>query len=306
MFRQFKDYFHFNKLERQGIFILLFLITAVIVAKELLIYFGEPITENQQLVDRLTAEIDQIQADAQTANAQKGEYSFSAQPDSTIEENFDPNNLNGTDWQKLGLSEKQAATLLNYKEMIGGFESKAEFKKVFVISDELYAELEPFIALPASSPKQKNSYKTEWKDFEKFEKPKKVYPKVLLNTADTAELKKLYGIGDYYAQKIVDYRTELGGFISKAQLAEIWGLEAATLLKIDSQLVLNKIEIKKLSVNNSTADELKVHPYLYWKQANILVKYREQHGKYKKLEDIKGSVLITDSIYKKVSPYLKL
>ena len=45
-----------------------------------------------------------------------------------------------------------------------------------------------------------------------------------LNTADTATLKKIPGIGSYYARKIVAYREALGGFVSKSQVTEIDGL----------------------------------------------------------------------------------
>ena len=38
--------------------------------------------------------------------------------------------------------------------------------------------------------------------------------RVELNTADTATLKKIPGIGSYYARRIVDYRNRLGGFVS--------------------------------------------------------------------------------------------
>ena len=45
--------------------------------------------------------------------------------------------------------------------------------------------------------------------------------RVELNTADTATLKKIPGIGSYYARRIVDYRNRLGGFVSVAQLKEM-------------------------------------------------------------------------------------
>ena len=71
---------------------------------------------------------------------------------------FDPNELSKEQWQKLGFSEKQAETILKYKNIVGGnFSSKAQFKKCYSVSDEKYLELEPFLLLPESN--NQNSFK---------------------------------------------------------------------------------------------------------------------------------------------------
>ena len=43
---------------------------------------------------------------------------------------------------------------------------------------------------------------------------------VSLNTADTTALKRIPGIGSYYASRIADYRKKLGGFASAEQILE--------------------------------------------------------------------------------------
>ena len=55
-----------------------------------------------------------------------------------------------------------------------------------------------------------------------------------------------------------------------------------------------------------TADELKTHPYFKYKISNAIVNYRRQHGNYLKLDDLKNIVLINDSVYKRITLYLKL
>ena len=43
---------------------------------------------------------------------------------------FDPNTLDKEQWQKLGFSEKQTATIMKYKDIVGGkFTSKEQLKK---------------------------------------------------------------------------------------------------------------------------------------------------------------------------------
>ena len=49
--------------------------------------------------------------------------------------------------------------------------------------------------------------------------------------------------------------------------------------------------------------------YIYgfkWALANAIVEYRNQHGNFSSLEDLKKISLITDETFNKIKPYLKL
>ena len=94
--------------------------------------------------------------------------------------------------------------------------------------------------------------------------------------------------------------------MSKDQLKEVYGLKEETLIRLDSQLVFVPTKIRTLNINSATKEELKAHPYLYWKHANAIVNYRKQHWDYKTLDKLKKIVLINDSIFQKVKPYLEL
>jgi hypothetical protein len=51
-------------------------------------------------------------------------------------------------WQKLGFSEKQASTILKYKDIVGGkFISKEQLKKCYAISEDKF-KMESFIYFP--------------------------------------------------------------------------------------------------------------------------------------------------------------
>lgn len=48
---------------------------------------------------------------------------------------FNPNDLSAEEWQRLGFTERQAKTILNYKDLVGGeFVSKEQLQKCYAIS----------------------------------------------------------------------------------------------------------------------------------------------------------------------------
>lgn len=303
MKQQLKEYFYFSKLERVGIISLIAVIILMVLARYLLIEYYPKVQLQEKDISRIEETIDSLEQDKNLKDklARSKKY---ARPELDRIENFNPNDLSAEEWQEFGLSEKQANVLINYKTKIGGFKSKAQFRKVFVINDQLHNRLSPHVLLPDSILGNDKKF-PKWEK-KVYEKKVRVYPKVNINEADTAAFKKLYGIGSFSAEMIVKRREELGGFVSKDQLKEVYGLKEETLVRLDTQLLFLPTIIRQLSINEASKEELKAHPYLYWKHANAIVNYRKQHGKYQSLEELKKIVLINDSIYKKVKPYLKL
>ena len=114
------------------------------------------------------------------------------------------------------------------------------------------------------------------------------------------------GIGKHTLLRIIKYRTRLGGFRNINQLTEVYGITDSLVQTFGEQLKLDTIPIVKLNVNELTAKELKVNPYIDWSIANSIVAYREQHGKYKNWKILKKSVLINDSLYNKLKYYLDI
>lgn len=297
---RFKDYFHFNRAERRGIITLLSLIFLIIIAKESLIYFNpEPIIQNADL-DSLMAEI-QNRIDEEDRLKQK-ELEKEIQMRSTDSRdfyNFNPNGFSVENWQTFGLSKKQAEVIKRYEASGGNFRTKKDVKKMFVISDKLYKKLEKYILLPDSMVYEKLKNKAV------RAKPKKKYI-VDINRADTTELKKLRGIGSVLSKRIVDYREALGGFYSKEQLEKVYGLKEEVLQRLDSQLLVGSIPLQKLNVNSASVEELRSHPLINWKLANAIVKYRQQHGNYEKIDDLSRIVLVKKEWLQEVRPYLEI
>ena len=160
---------------------------------------------------------------------------------------FDPNTVSVEDLQRLGLSERQAATIENYRAKGGRFRSKADFQKMYVVTDTLYARLEPYIEIP----------------------------KLELNTADSTALVALRGIGPYYARKILAYRDRLGGFYDKTQLLEIDGIDAERYDGLADEVTVDPARIRPLDLWHAPDSLLAQHPYLGAKGARSIARYRQ-------------------------------
>jgi competence ComEA-like helix-hairpin-helix protein len=126
------------------------------------------------------------------------------------------------------------------------------------------------------------------------------------NEASEEELMKIKGLGPFYAQQILKYQQQLGGFVRKEQILEVWKMTPEIYAQVQAQLSCETSTIRKLSINQATAEELQAHPYLNWNQANSIVKMRIQKGGFKSIEEIRESVIIDKETFEKVRPYLSL
>lgn len=192
---------------------------------------------------------------------------------------FDPNTVSVADLQRLGLSERQAESIENYRSKGGRFRSKADFRKMYVVSDTLFARLEAYIEIP----------------------------KLELNTADSAALVALRGIGPYYARKILDYRERLGGFVDAAQLLEIDGLDADRLAGFSEDVTVDAKKIRKIDLWHASDTVLARHPYIGAKGARSVLRYRQLYDSARwTLPDLaKERALLPENI-EKLKKYIEI
>jgi competence protein ComEA len=198
---------------------------------------------------------------------------------------FDPNNLPAEKWQQLGLSEKQIITIKNYEAKGGRFYKKEDVKKIYAITADDYKRLAPYIDIP-------DGY---------FIKPDII---VELNSADSVKLTRINGIGPAFAQRIMEYRNRLGGFLSKEQLKEIYGLDEEKFNQIKNQVNINPARITKIKINQVDFEGLRRFPYLTNKQTNAIIQYRNQHGNYATIADMRNIVILNEVILRKIEPYI--
>lgn len=127
-----------------------------------------------------------------------------------------------------------------------------------------------------------------------------------LNQVDSIWLMQIYGIGPVLSKRIIKYRNLLGGFHSMDQLNEVYNLPEETIEKLKQYVFLDSanIAIERISINATDFMQIAAHPYISYILAKAIVSYREQHGPFNNLEDLKNIHLMDDSTYLRVLPYI--
>lgn len=126
-----------------------------------------------------------------------------------------------------------------------------------------------------------------------------------INNADSNALEKLPGIGEILSSRIIRYREKLGGFISIAQLTEVYGLSDSIMQIISPMLfVSEEFKPRRIDVNKAEYKDLRKHPYVNHAIAKSLLSYRKTHGLFASIESIGLIISIEKEDLRKISPYL--
>lgn len=216
---------------------------------------------------------------------------------------FDPNTATENELWGLGLDEKTVKILLKYREKGGIFRTKEDLKKVYGLSDIDFLRINQYVQIAENQfvAKERTISTQNSTPTKKAENPASMT--IDLNRANLDELLVLRGIGRTFASRIIEHRERLGGFSSLNQLKEVYGLPDSTLHSILPSLRLTTTPHRKILVNKSTIEEL-VHPYLSRKQAEVIVRYRVNHGSFKNMEDLKKTGILTDVMAEKLQAYI--
>ena len=247
---------------------------------------------------------------------------------------FNPNTVTLDSLQMLGFTQKQAQSILNYRNKGGVFRVKKDFAKMYVVDSIKYTILSSYILLPDNLPAKKTTRKNSLDEKraavkKPFIKEKKAATKdsvygikikheytspgiVDINKADSTLLVSLYGIGPYYAKKILRYRERLGGsFVSIHQLKEIDGFTQERFQAIENRICVNEESIIKFSFWETDDTFLKKHPYIgaYTARGVMLFISRNQElrglsGK-EMLDIMEKEKVLSAEVVKRLEKYIK-
>jgi len=262
-------------------------------------------SKDQQLLDSLVAQLEAV-----PDNYNRGKNAVAIVPLHA----FNPNQLTLEQWQAFGLPKFLGQRIINYRNKVGDFTYKAELGKIYGLPDSVFKRLYPYIDLPETRPDKYSSSnkiagnrtypKPDWEN-----KPRErfILAPFNINTADTTQLKQIRGIGSKLSARIVKYRDRLGGFYSLSQMKEVYGLQPDVIDSLEKYTFVAKAHMPKLiSLNTATAEELRAHPYMTSNLARAIVAYREQHGRFESIEELKNIKIIKPEQYEKLRPYLGL
>lgn len=295
MMEQWKNILAFNRSERRGIFILIIL---------LLTGFTINTCIRNIHNDALTIKTEVILAECgadnyfEKNNFRRKKYSErnTVQKDSLFF--FDPNTITPGGWQQLGLSEKQAAVISRYVVNGGRFRQKEDLKRSFVISEDFYSKVEPWIKIEL--PQHEVNVARHQKELS----GKTSIKAINLNMADTSELTGLRGIGAVLAKRIVKYREALGGFHSLQQLSEVYGISPEVVEINNEAIVVDRNEIIPVNINLASQKALSAHPYINKRLAYIITAIRKESG-IKSNDDLISRLPSGTEINPNLWPYLK-
>jgi len=289
-------HFGFSKSEFNG---LLFLIVLIIVIKALpFVYrYYKPVEKDNVSLLSQIQQLKVVDEERQVYTRERIERNNA--PENLRFFNFDPNTLSVEGWQRFGLSPKQAAAVVNYTRKGGRFYKPEDLQKMYTISPRLYRKLLPYVQI-AEKPSGAD------KSFAPFEQKTHGKKAVIvdINTADSAQLDEIKGIGGTFAKRIIKYRERLGGFYKTEQLMEVYGLDEQKYAEIKDQISISKAALKTININTAVFNDLKSNPYLSFKQINAIIQYRKQHGNYSEIDDLKKVILLNQEVIDKISPYI--
>lgn len=264
-----KPYFNFNRKEKLGVVILsgIILLLTVFLNVGYSTYVPDPFDVDESKLSFLS-----LTEDDDFEKYRDSESEVENQFDKTtykpVITNFDPNKIGVEKWESFGFSQKQAQSIVKYRTNYGPFTKKEDIHKLYVVSDEKYADLEPYILIQEIKNEKPT---TEWVDQASLE-PDHI---IDLNAANKDELISLSGIGDYYADRILNYRKKLGGFIDFEQIEEMTISDEAKAILIETSTI-DRSKIQKRNINTATKDELRDTPYSNWLTVATIIKEREK------------------------------
>ena len=161
---------------------------------------------------------------------------------------FNPNTVTLEELVRLGFSEKQAQSIINYREKGGRFRRKSDFAKSFVVADSVFKRLAPFIDIP----------------------------KIDINKADSAAFDSLPGIGGWFAHRMVEYREQLRGYSCPEQLMEIWHFDQEKYDGLKDLITCSPSE--PYPFWSGSVEDIRNHPHIRnWQTARDIVFYRDHN-----------------------------
>ncbi len=220
---------------------------------------------------------------------------------------FDPNTADSTQLLRLGLRPWQVRSIYRYRARGGIYKKKEDFANLYGLTVKDYRRLEPYIHIspdyrPAAAliASRRDTVRPQ-RDTATWPRKIAEEQRIVLNTADEATLRKVPGIGFYFAQEILRHGRWLGGYVDVNQLDDITDFPQ----EAKKYFVIHGAAPQKLMINKLSLSALRRHPYLNFYQAKAILDYRRMYGKIQSLQDLSLLPAFNETDLKRLEPYVE-
>jgi competence protein ComEA len=226
---------------------------------------------------------------------------------------FDPNTAAESDFIRLGLTQKQAATIEKYRNKGGIFRQPDDFGKIWGLPEETFSRLRPWIRIGMNETAGKEPIATTPEpasaDLFAFDP----------NTVSEAELFRL-GLPSASVKSILNYRARGGKFRKPEDLKKMYALSGEDFERIipfaqfppEEPVVARPMVAKEVAaplamdINLAGEEQLKTLPGIGAVRARQMVQYREKLGGFQSLEQVAEMRSLPDSVFQRIRPWLRV
>lgn len=236
---------------------------------------------------------------------------------------FDPNTASKETLMQLGLSNRIASTIDNFRSKNGKFYQPEDLKKIYGFRDEDYQRLAPYIKIKG----KKTAFKKKDKHKQSTDNQKvAVLFKFNPNEANVEDFEKL-GLSSKLSKRIVKYREKGGVFYKKEDLLKIYNFPEDRYEELADYIVLPKKENSspianstyskndiplnkanllavKVNLNKSTVEEFQQLRGIGPGYAKKIVAYRNKLGGFASVNQVAEIYNFPDSVFQKIKPFL--
>ena len=262
-----KSHFALSRSQQNGIFVLVLLI----IVFQIFLIFDFPASGDKNKIHE--SEIQAYQKQLDSLNRLSEKKKDTVYP-------FNPNYITDFKGYQLGMNIEEIDKLLAYRSQNKWVNSSKDFQAVTGVSDSLLNRISPSFRFPEWT-KRQNSVKTVTES-----KPSETI--ILdLNSASAEDLKIINGVGEVLSQRIVKYRSSIGGFLSPVQLNDVYGLSPEVIDRINQKFqILTRPDITIRNINSITTSELAEIPYINEVLAREIINYRKLNEGISSFEEL--------------------
>ena len=263
-----KSHFALSRSQQNGIFVLVLLI----IGFQVFMFIDISSEEQSDIINEDRIQVFQKQLDSLNRNT-------SLRRDTIYP--FNPNYITDYKGYILGMNLEEIDRLLAYRKNGKWINSERDFQNVTGVSDSLLRKISPSFRFPEWINKQNSStfqtQKTSGSDLVVLD----------LNLASAEDFKLINGIGEVLSQRIVKYRSSIGGFLSSIQLQDVYGLSPEVIERIAEKFqIRSRPEVPIRNLNSINEAELAEIPYFNNKLAKTIISYRKLNEGISSFEEL--------------------